>query len=244
MRLPAIAISVAIAASPFLVPQISNAAPPVANRAASPIPNAYISGYAGGTDCGGWADKKYRWIKWQTYAAGTVGVRWLTTASSPKLCRTANSRGKINVSRALVNWPYGPFPMHQAGSGGQLKVHPLTGGVPKGWRCFGAPSQWALNAQYMANTAGQSLSGNSGAFGAAQGLANEFGFCVSGKARLGEDKKWHGGAWIAWGPSALKCQLRLKLRGTPDPNGGTDTYPSFDQVRTGNPAGFYNATAC
>ncbi|MEX0992803.1 MAG: hypothetical protein WDZ37_02290 [Solirubrobacterales bacterium] len=237
---------VCVVAAPILVLVALAGAPAQAKAPSGPVPNGYISNYAKrGTDCTGWrATRGNRWVRWQTYAAGAVGSRWAVVASADKLCAAARSAAKTVIGHTVAGWPDDPFPIAQALA---VRGHEdrFEQGAPRGWRCYVLPSQWGLHAKQLAAEAGEPLNQGSGAFGAAQGLVNSFSYCVTSRARrdvVDGDGKWHGGEYIAWGPKAARCDIRLALRGEQQKDGST-IYPPFYQVQAGAPA-YYNTAPC
>ena len=196
------------------------------------------------------------WIRWQTYAAGVVGSRWTTVASSSKLCAKAEAAGRARQAfRHLAGWPNLLFPRIYAVGPGGVGLTPkeqFTFGAPSGWRCYELPSGWAVNAATLARKDGQTLTLSSGAFGAAQGNASPYNYCLSAPAPV--RKRGRRGAkgrpkepdFIVWGPSAVKCDLRVSLHGENEDK--TDptalVYPSFFTVVSGNAVSYYDVESC
>ena len=221
------------------------AAPAQAKAPSGAIPTPYISDYTTrGTDCPGWRVKHgTKWVRWQTYAAGFVGSRFATVASRGKLCALARSAGKRALVVSKAGWTRDPFPATQVVKA-RGREESIDAGAPAGWRCYALPSQWGLHAAQLAAQAGEPFNVGSGAFGAAQGLVNQFGYCVSGRASrdVDGDGKWHGGEFVAWGPSIARCDMQLALRGEEDKDGST-IYPPFYHV-VGFPTTSYNTAPC
>jgi hypothetical protein len=216
-----------LAMAALLVACVSIAVAPAARASSTQttlsLPAHYINNYgARAKSCSTLTSSP--WVKWLSYADGTVSDEWLVYASSTKLCQKAKPTADTLIGDAPFNDGAGQK-LDEMISYAQNHRNASSRRAPKPagakWKCTYLPSFWGEQASDLAHG-----SPPDGALAAASGAAAGAGFCEIGAKK--SKGKFTGGGFFSWAPDTLSCKRNYTLKSIPDPsNPGETTEPPF-----------------
>jgi hypothetical protein len=202
----------------------ASAAPPSIGNA---IPAHYISNYdLRAKPCADFTSPTF--TTWNTYAEATVGHDWFVRSSAKKNCGLAAQTAHKVISSVLANdgtpdnnqinmQTYALLVGNHSSAVPSPALTVKKGTTPKGFRCFGLPSQWGESSWMVAQLMGIGVP-NTAAFSQASGVAAGAGFCVSGAKLVKATHSFKGGTFFAWLPNPQDCVHAYRIQQKDDPN--------------------------
>ena len=163
-------------------------------------------------------------VTWNSYADVQSGDQWMVYASSGKLCKFARHTA-LSVPDAL------PFNAGAGANKSDLIGYALNVGqegmnddpisrhhkeVPKGWRCYALPSEWATEAWTAARLSHVPAPDNED-FAGASGTAAGAGYCVPTGSKSNKAGDFVHSAFLAWIPDGSDCKRHFRIHQDPDP---------------------------